>query len=119
VLNYRADLKLAARGLRSQMTDAEQKLWFHLRRKQLLGVQFYRQRPIGEYIVDFQAPAASLIVEVDGSQHMEPNAIEYDAKRSAFLTQHGHTVLRFDNLEVLNQTENVLNVIDNHLSKCQ
>lgn len=119
VLNYRADLKFAARGLRSQMTDAEQKLWFHLRRKQLFGVQFYRQRPIGEYIVDFQAPAVSLIVEVDGSQHIEANAIEYDAKRSAFLTQQGYNVLRFDNLEVLTQTKSVLNVIHNHLSQPQ
>lgn len=119
MLNYRADLKLAARGLRSQMTDAEQKLWFYLRRKQLLGMQFYRQRPIGEYIVDFQAPAAKLIVEVDGSQHMEAGAIEYDRRRSAFLAQQGYNVLRFDNLEVLSQTESVLNVIHNHLSQPQ
>ena len=119
MLRYRADLKAAARSLRANMTDAEQTLWFHLRRKQLLGVQFYRQRPIGEYIVDFHAPTAGLIVEVDGSQHMEPTAVEYDAKRSAFLTQQGYNVLRFNNLEVLNQTESVLNVIHHQLSPLQ
>ena len=53
------------------MTDAEHRLWFRLRRKQLLGLQFYRQKPIGKYIVDFYAPAVALVIEVDGGQHFE------------------------------------------------
>jgi len=55
----------------NDLTDAEQRLWARLRRKQILGVQFYRQKPIGNYIADFYAPAAQLVVEVDGSQHFE------------------------------------------------
>jgi very-short-patch-repair endonuclease len=71
MLKYNPRLKAKARGLRSALTDAEQRLWNRLRRKQILGVQFYRQKPIGNYIVDFYAPAARLVIEVDGAQHAE------------------------------------------------
>src|SRR4051794_4161542 len=70
-LTYGRTLKPIARLLRREMTDAEQRLWFRLRRKQLEGVQFYRQKPIGPYIVDFFAPTIDLVIEVDGSQHFE------------------------------------------------
>ncbi|MBF8248115.1 MAG: DUF559 domain-containing protein, partial [Bacteroidetes bacterium] len=59
-------LKYTARTLRKNMTDSERLLWSRIRRKQLLGLQFYRQRPVGIYIVDFYCHAAALIVEVDG-----------------------------------------------------
>ena len=71
MLRYNNRLKPKARDLRKNMTDSENVLWSRLRRKQLLGVQFYRQKPIGNYVVDFFAPRARLVVEVDGSQHME------------------------------------------------
>ena len=58
--------------LRASLTDAERRLWNRLRRKQILGVQFYRQEPIGNYIVDFYAPATRLVVEVDGAHHTDP-----------------------------------------------
>ena len=112
MLTYRADLKAKARQLRTNMTDAEQKLWYHVRRKQILGVQFFRQRPIGEYIVDFHAPTVKLVIELDGSQHMEDHAIGYDSIRSAYLEKLGLRVLRFNNLQVLNETESVLDVIN-------
>ena len=115
VLNYRADLKAKARKLRSNMTDAEQKLWYWLRRKQSLGIQFYRQRPLGEYIADFHAPEVGLVVEVDGSQHQEPEAIQYDASRSRYLKSLRLTVMRFDNLQVLNETDGVLEMIHEHI----
>lgn len=67
MLHYNPRLKTRARSLRSNPTDAEQRLWSRLRRKQMLGVQFYRQRTIGNYIVDFYAPAVSLAIEVDGA----------------------------------------------------
>ncbi len=70
MLNYKANLKNKARQLRKSQTDSEKALWSRLRNKQLLGIQFYRQKPIGEHIVDFFAPKAKLVVEVDGSQHM-------------------------------------------------
>ena len=115
MLNYRADLKAKARQLRSNMTDAEQKLWYQLRRKQLLGIQFYRQRPLGEYIVDFHAPEVELVVEVDGSQHQEQDAIQYDSARTAYLKSLGLTVMRFDNLQVLNETDSVLEMIHQYV----
>lgn len=111
VLNYRHDLKQKARSLRSNMTDAEQALWHRLRRKQLRDTQFFRQRPIDKYIVDFYAPMAKLVIELDGSQHQRDDALSYDTSRTAYLESIGIQVLRFDNLQVLNEIEGVLEVI--------
>jgi len=107
-LHYRSELKPLARALRSQQTDAENILWSKLRRKQVMGVQFYRQRPIGSYIVDFFAPKASLVIEVDGGQHLEDVQLANDLKRDESLARQGLRVLRFDNLEVLRETDAVL-----------
>ena len=63
-------LKEEAQRLRAQMTHSERAMWARRRRKQVLSVQFYTQKPIGNYIVDFYAPKAKLVVEVDGSQHI-------------------------------------------------
>jgi very-short-patch-repair endonuclease len=93
------------------MTNSEQLLWSRLRRKQILGVQFYRQRPIGNFIVDFYAPGARLVVEVDGSQHFEPEQLAQDRHRSAYLERQGLCVLRFDNLEILQKLDAVVNEI--------
>jgi very-short-patch-repair endonuclease len=71
LLSYNHKLKLFSRRLRSESTDAERLLWFHIRRKQLKNIQFYRQKPIGNYIVDFYAPKPKLVIEIDGSQHFE------------------------------------------------
>ena len=75
------------------------------------GVQFYRQKPIANYIADFYAPAAKLVVELDGAQHLEPGQSKYDAQRSRDLEQQGLKVLRFDDRQVLLQTEAVLETI--------
>ena len=111
MLKYNPELKENARALRSGMTDCEQRLWSRLRRKQVLGVQFYRQKPIGDYIVDFYAPRASLVVEVDGSQHLEPAQIDHDRRRTAFLESQGLRVLRFDNRQVLQELDGVMEAI--------
>ena len=111
MLNYRSDLKAKARQLRSNATDAEHRLWCHVRRKQILGVQFFRQRPIGEYIVDFHAPTAKLVIELDGSQHQEDRAIIYDSTRTAYLESLGLSVMRFNNLQIFNETDSVLEMI--------
>ena len=111
MLPYNRRLKPSARRLRSHMTDAEQLLWSRLRRKQLLGVQFYRQTPIGNYVVDFYAPLAKLVVEVDGSQHLEGEQVVADVKRDEYLASQGLRVLRFDNLQVLREIEVVMEVI--------
>jgi len=75
----------------------------------MAGVHFRPQHAIGDYIVDFCAPRRKLIVELDGSQHMEQS--EYDEERTAFLKSKGYRVLRFWNNDVMNNIDSVLNVI--------
>ncbi len=111
VLKYNRGLKVHARALRQCMTDAEQTLWSKLRRKQIHGVQFYRQKPIGCYIVDFYAPGARLVIELDGSQHFEQGHAQMDAVRDNYLQGLGLHVLRFDNLQVLRELDAVLGEI--------
>ncbi len=95
-----------AKSLRKNMTEAEQALWAHLRAKRFMGIKFKRQKPIGGYIVDFVAVEVKLIIEVDGSQHLE--AKEYDAERTHYLEGRGFRVLRFWNSECLRDINNVL-----------
>jgi very-short-patch-repair endonuclease len=97
------------------MTDAEHRLWYVLRNKQLNGFQFYRQKVIGDYIVDFYCPAAKLVIEVDGSQHYSQPGIESDKVRDQFLKDHGLRVRRVNNLDVLENLEGVVEVIVNDL----
>ena len=101
MLRYTATLKDQARELRKKLTESENALWSRLRGKQLLGMQFYRQKPIGQYIVDFFAPRARLVVEVDGSQHMEENHLQRDKNRDEYLKGLGLKVLRFNSRVVL------------------
>ena len=109
---YGKALKAPARSLRVKMTDAEQLLWQRVRRKQVGGVQFYRQKPLLSYIVDFYCPAAKLVVELDGSQHFEQEHQSKDRLRDEALVRLGLQVLRFDNWQILLETEAVLAVID-------
>ena len=111
MLHYNLRLKAKARSLRRNPTDAELRLWYRLRRKQILDVQFYRQKPIGNYIVDFYAPAAKLVVEVDGAYHFAFSQAEYDKRRSEYLQQQGFTVLRFDDRQVLLEIDSVVQAI--------
>jgi len=108
---YEHRLKTLARNLRSHLTEAEQKIWRHLRRDQL-GVRFYRQRPFGQYILDFYAPKARLVIELDGSQHKDdPTVRKKDQMRDAWLRSQGLKVLRFDDRQVLTETQAVMEVI--------
>ncbi len=109
---YRKDLKPLARQLRSNMTDAERKLWQRLRAKQLRGVQFYRQKPVGACIVDFFAPRVGLVIEVDGGQHFDDQGRATDAQRDGQLARLGLSVLRFNNRQVLHELEAVVERID-------
>jgi very-short-patch-repair endonuclease len=108
MLKYDAHLKSKARQLRRNLTDSERTLWMRLRGKQLSGIQFYRQKPIVEYIVDFFAPKAKLVVEIDGSQHLETNHAKQDQKRDEYLNALGLMVLRFNSRETLAETEAVM-----------
>ena len=111
MLDYNAKLKPLSRQLRIGMTEAEQKLWGRLRGKQLHGVQFYRQKPLGPYIVDFYGPKVKLVIELDGGQHFEESHRIRDTARDEWLKQRGLKVIRFDNLQMLRETEAVLEEI--------
>lgn len=108
---YNKNLKQPARDLRNNMTDAELLLWSKLRRKQILGLQFYRQKPILNYIVDFYCASASLVIECDGSQHYTNEGLEADRIRDEALTQLGLKVLRFDNRQVLGEIDAVVEMV--------
>lgn len=95
----------AARKLRREMTDAERKLWWKLRGRQMDGFKFRRQVPIGRYVADFACMEAKLIVEVDGGQHADdPSG---DIERTRCLEGVGYRVLRFWNHDVLKDTDAV------------
>ena len=104
-----------ARILRANQTEAEQKLWSRLRKKQLLGFSFSKQYPIGPYFADFVCVEARLIIEVDGSQHADQE--ERDDARSEFLRGAGYTVLRFWNYEVSGEIDHVVDRIHDMLEK--
>jgi very-short-patch-repair endonuclease len=111
MLRYNPNLKALARDLRNNLTDSEQRLWSQLHRKQILGIQFYRQKPLGNYIADFYAPKVKLVIEIDGSQHLETTQAEHDQRRTAYLERQGLRVLRFTTLEVLQELEAVTETI--------
>jgi very-short-patch-repair endonuclease len=97
---------LNARALRHEMTDAESKLWVMLRSHRFEGVHFRRQHPVGPYIADFCSPNVKLVIELDGSQHVDQ--IAYDRKRTEYLESRGYRVIRFWNHEVLSEMDAVL-----------
>ena len=111
MLPYNKTLRPLSRSLRSNMTDAERLLWSKIRRKQLKGLQFYRQKIIGNYIADFYCPEVKLVIEVDGGQHYSDEGMEDDRKRDAYLTGEGITVVRLSDRDVLKNLEAVLEEI--------
>jgi very-short-patch-repair endonuclease len=103
------DQREFGRALRNQSTDAEKRLWLFLRAQKLRGRKFRRQAAIGAYVVDFVCFADKLIVELDGPQHLEPEAIAYDERRTNWLASRGFRVVRFRNQEL---DENIRAVVD-------
>ena len=97
-----------ARELRQKQTDAERALWVRLRSKQLEGVKFRRQQPIGPYIVDLVSFDRELVIEIDGGQHDEEGIRERDDERTTWLRDRGYQILRFWNNEVLMNMEGVV-----------
>jgi very-short-patch-repair endonuclease len=108
VLKYSGKLKPLSRTLRKQMTDAEILLWSRIRKHQLSGYPFCRQKIIGGYIVDFYCPRAKLIVEIDGSQHYSEGAHKKDQIRDEYMVKNGLHVLRFTDTDVLTNIDGVL-----------
>ena len=111
MLKYNAHLKHNARQLRKNFTDSESALWSRLRNKQLLGIQFYRQKPIGEHMVDFFAPRAKLVLEVDGSQHLTGDHALQDRRRAGYLVSLGLKLLRCNSRDVLEDRDAVAEAI--------
>jgi very-short-patch-repair endonuclease len=100
--------KSRARAMRREPTEAERKLWYALRDRRMQTPKFRRQAPVGRYIVDFLCIAHRLVVEADGSQHVESKR---DAVRDPWLTQEGYRILRFSNGDILTARESVLATI--------
>ena len=111
LLGYNPKLKELSRSLRKNMTESEKLLWTRIRKKQILGIQFYRQKPIKNFIVDFYAPRVKLVIEIDGSQHLEENYRKKDQERDYQLNKVGIEVLRFNSREVIKNIEDVLEII--------
>ena len=99
-----------AQALRRNPTKEEARLWYQFLR--YYPLQFRRQFQIGRYIVDFYCAKAKLVVELDGSQHCEPEAIAYDLERTQFLESKGLFVLRLSNLDVNKQFKSVCTAVD-------
>ena len=104
-----------ARELRNNSTDAERRLWQKLKRRQIAGVKFRRQQPIGPYIVDFVCFERRVAVEVDGGQHSEQ--LHQDEQRTHWLEAQGYRVLRFWNNDVLANTEDVAQAVFDAVEK--
>lgn len=96
-----------ARNLRKNMTPQEAKLWNLLKNRQLNGLKFVRQYPIGSYIVDFVCRTKYLVIEIDGGQHNHPENISDDNIRTKFIESKGYNVIRFWNNEIDENIERV------------
>jgi very-short-patch-repair endonuclease len=110
IIPYRPELVQRARELRKNLTPAETLLWKYLKRKQINGFDFDRQKPIDRYIVDFYCKLLKLAIEVDGQSH--DFKIKYDIKRQKRLESFGIKVIRFTEKEVLHDLDNVLTEIE-------
>lgn len=112
IIPYNPILKERARELRKNMTPGEATLWKHLKRKQMCGHDFDRQRPIDQFIVDFYCKKLMLAIEIDGSSHDSSEAQQRDAERQRRLEFLGVQFLRFREEEVCGEVEGVLRVVE-------
>ena len=109
--NNHPDRRDQRKELRKHSTPAEARLWLALKGKQLGGIRWRRQFSIGPYILDFYSPAAKLAVELDGAKHYTESGVEGDFLRMKYLYSRGVRVLRFENIEIWQNLEGVLDVI--------
>ena len=106
-----AELRQFARQLRARQTDCEWLIWQKLRARQLLDLKFRRQHPWPPYVIDFYCVELHLAIELDGSQHFTAEQQAFDQRRSVYLKRLGIVVLRFDNRQVLQEMDGVLQAI--------
>ncbi len=110
---YTSALIPRAREMRSNMTEPEKRMWYQCLKQ--LPHRFRRQRPFGPYIVDFYCAEQKLVIEIDGDSHTTDDAITYDAERTAFLEGLGLRVVRFGNLEVMENIDGVFDRLNEEL----
>lgn len=112
-LPYKKSLTFRARELRKQATREENHLWYDFLKT--YPVPFRRQHPIGNYIVDFYCYQAKLVIELDGSQHTDPDQFEYDCRRTAYLESNGLSVIRISNRDIWANFRGVCEYIDTYI----
>lgn len=114
-MQHNSKLTSRAQALRKSMTKEERRLWYEYLHN--YPYRFRRQETVGNYIVDFYCAAAKLVIELDGSQHYEQKGMEYDERRSAYLNSLGIYVLRFSNMDILENLRGVCDKIDMVISE--
>jgi very-short-patch-repair endonuclease len=115
IIPYNPELKMLAKELRRNMTLSEVLLWNELKQKQMSGYDFDRQRPINNFIVDFYCKELCLAIEIDGNTHIY--RYDYDEERQRVLEKLGVRFLRFEDIEVKKNMNNVLRVIEDWIEK--
>ena len=115
IIPYRTDLKELARKLRNNATKAERVLWHSLQGKQCFGYDFHRQKPLGNYIVDFFCQELMLVIEVNGISHNQKLVQLKDKKKEDFLNSIGITVLRFQDGEIYPENRDALRAIEEYV----
>ena len=105
------------RLLRGHLSKAEGVMWNHLSRKQMLGYKFRRQYGVDQFVIDFYCPELKLAIEIDGDTHFRRDAREYDKDRQEYIENFGIELIRFINLEVLNNLSGVLETIADKIER--
>lgn len=113
---YRRDLKPLANTLRNNFTKEEQIFWSMLRKKQINNIQFYRQKPIDNYILDFYAPKVRLGIELDGLHHHSQENNEADMFRTSIVANYNITIKRYDNFIIKNNVNYVIDDISKYIN---
>jgi very-short-patch-repair endonuclease len=117
IIPYNPELKELARQLRNNSTKAEIILWQKLKRKQMYGYDFHRQKPIDNYILDFFCHELMLGIEVDGYSHQIVEVFENDEKKTFKMNELGITILRFSDNQIFNDMQNVLRAIEHFITE--
>jgi len=115
-VEHKLNLTQRARELRKNATPQENKLWYQFLRRH--PVKFRRQQQIGPYIADFYCPCAKLVIELDGGGHYQPDGVEYDRWRDAYMNGNGLKILRFTNTQIDKEFTAVCETIDRSLGPC-
>jgi very-short-patch-repair endonuclease len=115
IIPYNPHLKEFARQLRNNSTKSEIRLWFYLKNDKMMGYDFHRQKPIGNYICDFFCIELMLAIEVDGLSHEFEEVYKKDLEKDAFLSSLGIAVLRFSDNDVLNNIDSVIKAIEDRI----